>query len=89
MTRAGVRSLIARLEDPWELGAQVMAGRGLRLMEAMRLRVKDLDFGQGTITIRNRHPDRSKSSWSCRCLHHHDLPPRHETPRRGRSQPHG
>ena len=28
-----------------------MYGSGLRLMEAMRLRVKDLDFGLGTITI--------------------------------------
>ena len=28
-----------------------MYGSGLRLMEAMRIRVKDLDFGQGTITV--------------------------------------
>jgi len=51
MTREEVRSVFARLEDPWKLIAQVMYGSGLRLMEAMRLRVKDLDFGLGTITI--------------------------------------
>jgi integron integrase len=51
MTREEVRSVFARLEDPWKLIAQVMYGGGLRLMEAMRLRVKDLDFGQGTIII--------------------------------------
>ena len=51
MTREEVRSVFARLEDPWKLIAQVMYGSGLRLMEAMRLRIKDLDFGQGTITI--------------------------------------
>jgi integron integrase len=51
MTREEVRAVFARLEDPWKLIAQVMYGSGLRLMEAMRLRVKDLDFGQGTITI--------------------------------------
>ena len=51
MTREEVRSVFAGLEDPWKLIAQVMYGSGLRLMEAMRLRVKDLDFGQGTITI--------------------------------------
>jgi integron integrase len=51
MTREEVRSVFARLEDPWKLIAQVMYGSGLRLMEAMRLRVKDLDFGQGTIAI--------------------------------------
>jgi site-specific recombinase XerD len=50
-TREEVRCVFAHLEDPWKLIAQVMYGSGLRLMEAMRLRVKDLDFGQGTITI--------------------------------------
>jgi integron integrase len=51
MTRDEVRLVFAALDDPWKLIAQVMYGSGLRLMEAMRLRVKDLDFGQGTITI--------------------------------------
>ena len=51
MTREEVRAAFARLEDPWKLIAQVMYGSGLRLMEAMCLRVKDLDFGQGTIAI--------------------------------------
>jgi integron integrase len=51
MTREEVRAVFACLEGPWKLCAQVMYGSGLRLMEAMRLRVKDLDFGQGTITI--------------------------------------
>ena len=51
MTRDEVRTVFAKLEDPWKLIAQVMYGSGIRLMEAMRLRVKDLDFGQGTITI--------------------------------------
>ncbi|MBP7950360.1 MAG: integron integrase [Verrucomicrobiales bacterium] len=51
MTREEGRSVFARLEDPWKLIAQVMYGSGLRLMVAMRLRVKDLDFGQGTIAI--------------------------------------
>ncbi|RYD35489.1 MAG: integron integrase [Verrucomicrobiaceae bacterium] len=51
MTREEVRRVFSRLEDPWKLIAQVMYGSGLRLMEAMRLRVQDLDFGQGTITI--------------------------------------
>jgi integron integrase len=51
MTRAEVRSVIARLENPWKLAAQLMYGSGLRVMETLRLRVKDLDFGQGTITV--------------------------------------
>ena len=51
MTREEVRSVIARLEDPWKLANQLMYGSGLRIMESLRLRVKDIDFGQGTITI--------------------------------------
>ncbi len=51
MTRDEVQRVFAHLEDPWKLIAQVMYGSGLRLMEAMRLRVKDIDFGQGTIAI--------------------------------------
>jgi len=51
MTREEVRALIAHLENPWKLAAQLMYGSGLRVMETLRLRVKDIDFGQGTITI--------------------------------------
>ena len=51
MTRDEVQRVFAHLEDPWKLIAQVMYGSGLRLMEAIRLRVKDIDFGQGTIAI--------------------------------------
>jgi integron integrase len=51
LTREEVTSVFAHLHDPYRLAAQVMYGSGLRLAEAMRLRVKDLDFGQGTITI--------------------------------------
>jgi Phage integrase family len=41
----------AVLDDPWKLATQLMYGSGLRLMETLRLRVKDLDFDQGTITV--------------------------------------
>lgn len=51
MTREEVRSVLAYLEDPWKLAAQLMYGSGLRIMETLRLRVQDLDFGQGIITI--------------------------------------
>jgi integron integrase len=51
MTREEVRAVIGHLNSPWKLAAQIMYGSGLRLMECLRLRVKDLDFGQGTITV--------------------------------------
>jgi integron integrase len=46
-----VHLLLSQLQDPWKLIAQIMYGSGLRLMEAMKLRVQDLDFGQSNITV--------------------------------------
>ena len=51
LTREEVHQVFGHLENPWRLAAQIMYGCGLRLAEALRLRVKDLDFGQGTITV--------------------------------------
>ena len=51
LTREEVHQAFGHLEDPWRLAARIMHGCGLRLAEASRLRVKDLDFGQGTITV--------------------------------------
>jgi len=51
LTREEVRSVLAHLEDPWRLIAELLYGSGLRQCEALRLRVKDIDFGQGHITI--------------------------------------
>ena len=51
LTREEVRAVLAHLGQPWKLAAQLMYGSGLRLMECLRLRIKDLDFGQGTITV--------------------------------------
>jgi len=51
LTRNEIRQVLSRLEDPWKLVAELLYGSGLRLMEGLGLRVKDIDFGQGTITI--------------------------------------
>jgi integron integrase len=51
LSRREITAILAHLDDPWKLAAQLMYGSGLRLMETLRLRVKDLDFDQGTITI--------------------------------------
>ena len=53
MTRAEVRALLEHLDgDKW-LMASLMYGAGLRLMECLRLRVQDVDFGHGEIVVRN------------------------------------
>ena len=49
---AEVRALLAVLEGrPWLL-ASLLYGTGMRLMEVLRLRIKDVDFGRGEITVR-------------------------------------
>ncbi len=53
LTRAEARTVLARLEGiPW-LVASLLYGSGLRLMEAVRLRVKDLGFEERQITVRD------------------------------------
>ena len=51
LSRREITAILTHLDDPWKLAAQLMFGSGLRLMETLRLRTKDFDFDQGTITI--------------------------------------
>ena len=51
-TRQEVGKLLARLTGTYYLIASLLYGSGLRLMEGLRLRVKDLDFDYGQITVR-------------------------------------
>jgi len=48
-----VRALMDHLKGAQGLMAGVMYGGGLRLMECLRLRVQDVDFGYGQIVIRD------------------------------------
>jgi integron integrase len=52
LTREEVRRLLAQLDDPYRLMGQLMYGSGLRLLECLRLRVKDIDFERGEVTVR-------------------------------------
>jgi integron integrase len=53
MTRDEVKAVLANLTgDKW-LMASLMYGAGLRLMECLRLRVKDIDLARCEITIRD------------------------------------
>ncbi len=46
-------TVLSLLKNPYRLIASLMYSSGLRLVEALRLRVKDIDFHKGTITIRD------------------------------------
>jgi integron integrase len=52
LTREEVRRVLAELDGTYRLMGQLMYGSGLRLLECLRLRVKDLDFGRGEIVVR-------------------------------------
>ncbi|MGB9872428.1 MAG: integron integrase, partial [Anaerolineae bacterium] len=53
LTRDEVLRLLDHLDGVYKLMAQLLYGSGLRLMEGLRLRVKDLDFTYCTITVRD------------------------------------
>jgi len=52
LTRDEVKALLARLDGVNWLLASLMYGAGLRLMEALRLRVKDVDLERREVTVR-------------------------------------
>ena len=52
-TRDEIRCLLASLEGTHWLIAGLLYGSGLRLMECLRLRVKDIDFTYSQVTIRD------------------------------------
>lgn len=52
LSQAEVKSLLIAMSGTHGLMARLLYGTGMRLMECVRLRVKDLDFDQGEILIR-------------------------------------
>ncbi|MCY7272424.1 MAG: integron integrase [Phormidesmis sp. CAN_BIN44] len=53
LTPQEVRSVIAQMNGTYCLLIQLLYGSGMRLNEALSLRIKDLDFDQHQITVRN------------------------------------
>ncbi len=53
LSREEVTRLLAALEGPAWLMAALLYGTGMRLMECIRLRIKDVDFDRGEIVVRN------------------------------------
>jgi integron integrase len=53
LTPAEVRAVLDRMDGTHGLMARLLYGTGMRLMEGVRLRVKDVDFGRNEILIRD------------------------------------
>ena len=52
LTQAEVQAVLSRMDGTMWLIASLLYGSGLRIMEALRLRVKDIDFAQREILVR-------------------------------------
>src|SRR3972149_8599995 len=87
LTQAEVQRLFAAIEGKNALMAKLLYGSGLRLMECIRLRVQDVDFGQNLIFIRGGKGGKDRTTMlpqnlrvelqaqinAVKSLHHKDL----------------
>lgn len=60
LTPEEVRAVLGQLDGVYRLVASLLYGSGLRLMEAMRLRVKDLNFDYRQVTVRSGKGDKDR-----------------------------
>lgn len=55
-----VKSVLNELSGTYRIMADLLYGSGLRLIECLRLRVKDIDFNRGQITVRSGKGERDR-----------------------------
>ena len=60
LSKAEVSRLLTATPDKYRLFFQFLYGTGLRLMEALRLRVKDVDFERNQIIVRGGKGDKDR-----------------------------
>jgi integron integrase len=60
MTRDEVATVLSLMEGTPQLVAKLLYGSGLRIMEAVRLRVKDIDFAMKQLTVRSGKGDKDR-----------------------------
>lgn len=69
-TKGESNAVIAQMNGARRLIAGLLYGSGLRIMEAVRLRVKDIDFGREEITVRDGKGERDRVTMLPRALKH-------------------
>jgi integrase len=60
MTREEVAAIMSLMDRTAPLVAKLLYGSGLRIMEAIRLRVQDIDFQMKQLTVRSGKGDRDR-----------------------------
>ena len=68
LTRDEVHKIFAHMHGTPRLMAGLLYGSGLRLMECVRLRVKDVDFGYARITVRDGKGAKDRLTYVLRSL---------------------
>jgi integron integrase len=69
MTQDEVQEVLAQMEGTHLLMAKLLYGGGLRLMECVRLRVKDLDFGRSVIYVHSAKGGKNRNTLFPKSLH--------------------
>lgn len=62
LTREEVHAVLSRLKGREGLMAGLMYGAGLRVMECLRLRIKDVDFGMNQIIVRDGEGQKDRTT---------------------------
>jgi len=60
LTPNEVQQILAQLDGVWSLVGRLLYGTGLRLLEGLRLRVKDVDFLRHEIVVRSGKGDKDR-----------------------------
>ena len=75
LTEHEVESIFAQMKGTHLLMAQLIYGSGIRLMECIRMRIQDVDFGQGQIFVRSGKGGKDRTTFLPRLvrddLHNH------------------
>jgi integron integrase len=69
LSQREVRALLGHLRGTQRLVAQVLYGSGLRLLEGVRLRVKEVDFERGALVVRSGRGRKDRMSVLPQSLH--------------------
>ncbi|MHB1668490.1 MAG: integron integrase [Thiomonas sp.] len=69
LTKAEVAALLGAMDGEMALLGKLLYGTGLRLMEGLRLRVKDVDFDRQVLVVRQAKGDKDRVVMLPRTLH--------------------
>src|SRR5215467_10812184 len=69
-TKAEATAIVSRMRGARRLIAGLLYGSGLRIMEAVRLRVKDIDFAREEIVVRDGKGEKDRVTMLPRALKH-------------------